>query len=207
MPIELREGSEVVFGGSSRSHVVRLAEIDLLARLAAQKAELDREIAALETDAKDEKNLFGLLPQAKRLNPLQTTCFVGNLPYDATAEALTDWLRERGFDSVSSIRLPTDRETGAPKGIAFVDFADAEIAHKALQLGGETFESRTLKVPRPSPAPLALPSRSAPLGPARPSSAQLGPARPSSAQLGPARPHARTRTPMAAVPPIPAPYY
>lgn len=70
--------------------MVRLELIDQIERLAAKQAELKRQIAALEAEAGDAKSLYGLLPAEKRLDPTRTTCFVGNLPYEATAEKLTE---------------------------------------------------------------------------------------------------------------------
>ncbi|KAJ9641567.1 hypothetical protein H2201_003964 [Coniosporium apollinis] len=46
-------------------------------------------------------------------------CFIGNLPYTATADSVT-----AHFSKVSptSVRLMTDKATGKPKGFAFIEF-------------------------------------------------------------------------------------
>src|SRR5215471_10436761 len=58
--------------------------------------------------------------------------FVGNLNRDTTAEALTQLLSEAG--NVVEVYLPADRETGAPRGFAFVQFATDENAADAIRL-------------------------------------------------------------------------
>jgi hypothetical protein len=51
------------------------------------------------------------------------TSFVAGLSYDATE---TDVRRFFDGCKVKSVRLPTDRETGRPKGHGFVEFDDAD---------------------------------------------------------------------------------
>ena len=141
----LKHGTEIVFGGSSRTHVIRLEAIDRLERLRQQHEKLQSEIGKLETDAEDAANLFGLVAADRRIDHTKTTIFLGNLPYDVGEDDLRQWLGTRGFTGVLSIRLPTDAE-GQPKGIAFVDFGEATKATKARDaLHNESFEGRTVK--------------------------------------------------------------
>jgi RNA recognition motif-containing protein len=58
--------------------------------------------------------------------------FVGNLSFGTTAETLTQLLSEVG--SVLQVYLPTDRETGRPRGFAFVEFATDAHAADAIRL-------------------------------------------------------------------------
>jgi RNA recognition motif-containing protein len=71
--------------------------------------------------------------------------FVGNLSY-ATTEAD---LRAH-FGAVappSQVVLPVDRETGRPRGFAFVEFADRAHAEQAIQrFNGQVFNGRPLAV-------------------------------------------------------------
>ena len=71
--------------------------------------------------------------------------FVGNLPYE-TSEAE---LREH-FLSVGPLRqvfLPVDRDTGRPRGFAFVEFDDPAHAQAAIdQLNQQPFKGRTLAI-------------------------------------------------------------
>jgi RNA recognition motif-containing protein len=76
---------------------------------------------------------------------LAVRLFVGNLSY-ATSEAD---LRAY-FATVappSQVVLPVDRETGRPRGFAFVEFADRAHAEEAIQrFNGQVFNGRPLAV-------------------------------------------------------------
>ena len=52
--------------------------------------------------------------------------FIGNLPYAASEADLREHLSSVGVPT--QIVLPTDRETGRPRGFAFVDYADRAVA-------------------------------------------------------------------------------
>lgn len=71
--------------------------------------------------------------------------FVGNLPYSATEADLREY-----FSAVappSSIAVPVDRETGRPRGFAFVEYADSEKAKQAIErFNGVPFQGRPLSV-------------------------------------------------------------
>ncbi|MFI5325676.1 MAG: RNA recognition motif domain-containing protein [Candidatus Rokuibacteriota bacterium] len=58
--------------------------------------------------------------------------FVGNLNLGTTADALTQLLSEAG--SVVEVYLPADRETGRPRGFAFVQFGNEAEAAEAIRL-------------------------------------------------------------------------
>jgi RNA recognition motif-containing protein len=71
--------------------------------------------------------------------------FVGNLPYEATEAELRDHFSSVG--PLTSVFLPVDRETGRPRGFAFVEFADAAMANAAIQrLHNQSFKGRPLSV-------------------------------------------------------------
>ncbi len=71
--------------------------------------------------------------------------FVGNLPYSATEADLREY-----FSAVappSSIALPVDRETGRPRGFAFIEYADSDKAQEAIErFNGVPFQGRPLSV-------------------------------------------------------------
>jgi RNA recognition motif-containing protein len=58
--------------------------------------------------------------------------FVGNLSFVTTPDALSRLLSEAG--NVVDVYLPTDRETGRPRGFAFVQFASEADATEAIRL-------------------------------------------------------------------------
>lgn len=71
--------------------------------------------------------------------------FVGNLPYDATEQELREHFGAIG--QLSSVFLPVDRETGRPRGFAFVEFVERGPAEEAVtRLNNQPFRGRTLSV-------------------------------------------------------------
>ncbi|KAI9030718.1 hypothetical protein CLU79DRAFT_731208 [Phycomyces nitens] len=70
--------------------------------------------------------------------------FVGNLPYNTTKEEL-----EKHFESVggvTSVRLLTDKQTGKPKGFAFMEFESSKHLSKALAFHHTLFKKRQMNV-------------------------------------------------------------
>ncbi|HLV61360.1 MAG TPA: RNA-binding protein [Fredinandcohnia sp.] len=72
--------------------------------------------------------------------------YCGNLPYSATAEDVRDIFSEGGR-TVVDIHIVTDRETGRPRGFAFVEMSTDEEAAQAIEeLDGRIFQGRALGV-------------------------------------------------------------
>ena len=70
--------------------------------------------------------------------------YVGNIPFTATEDELRSLFEQHG--SVESINVITDRETGRPRGFAFVEM-DASAADAAMQaLDGKDMGGRSLRV-------------------------------------------------------------
>ena len=85
--------------------------------------------------------------------------FVRNLSYDTTQSELEDLFSEIG--QVVEIFLPTDRNTGRPRGFAFVELADQAGVIEAIEkLNGQEFKTRSLLVSqaedRPQRSPIAF---------------------------------------------------
>jgi cold-inducible RNA-binding protein len=76
---------------------------------------------------------------------LAVRLFVGNLAYSTTEADLRSY-----FGTVappSQVVLPVDRETGRPRGFAFVEFLDRAHAEQAIQkFNGQVFNGRPLAV-------------------------------------------------------------
>src|ERR1700728_3381350 len=70
--------------------------------------------------------------------------YVGNLPFTTTDEELRTLFSQHG--TVESVSLPTDRETGRPRGFAFVDMSQADAARAIQSLNGKDLGGRTLRV-------------------------------------------------------------
>ena len=71
--------------------------------------------------------------------------FIGNLPYGATEADL-----RAHFASVaepSHVVMPVDRETGRPRGFAFVEFAERAVAEEVIKrFDAQPFQGRNLAV-------------------------------------------------------------
>lgn len=70
--------------------------------------------------------------------------YVGNLPFDATEEAVRDLFGEYG--EIHSCVLPSDRETGQLRGFGFVEMADDDAAAAMEALNEADFGGRRLSV-------------------------------------------------------------
>ena len=82
-----------------------------------------------------------------------TNIFVGNLSYQTTQDELYAAFAQYG--AVERVNIITDRETGQPRGFAFVEMSDARAAETAIsQLNGAQLNGRPLNVneARPKPA-------------------------------------------------------
>jgi RNA recognition motif-containing protein len=73
-----------------------------------------------------------------------TKIYVGNLPFSATEPDVRELFAQHG--TVESVALPTDRETGRPRGFGFVEMPQAD-AQRAMQaLNGFNMGGRPLRV-------------------------------------------------------------
>ena len=76
--------------------------------------------------------------------------FLGNLPYSATEADLRAHVA--AIAPPLSVVLPMDRETGRPRGFAFVDYPDLAAATEVIKrLNGQPFMGRTLSVSEARP--------------------------------------------------------
>jgi RNA recognition motif-containing protein len=94
--------------------------------------------------------------------------FVGNLPYDVTEAELRAHFAAIG--PLSSLSLPMDRDTGKPRGFAFVEFRERADAEEAVRrLNNQMFKGRALAVSearaRDEHAPPSAPRSAAPRPP------------------------------------------
>src|SRR5579885_709564 len=82
-----------------------------------------------------------------------TNIFVGNLSYQTTQEDLHAAFAQYG--NVERVNIITDRDTGQPRGFAFVEMTERRDAETAIaQLNGAELNGRALNVneARPKPA-------------------------------------------------------
>ena len=76
--------------------------------------------------------------------------FVGNLPFRMTRDELYDLFVQAG--AVVSVHIPTDRETGRPRGFGFVEMEDEGSVEQAIQMfNGYSVSGRALVVNQARP--------------------------------------------------------
>ncbi len=71
--------------------------------------------------------------------------FVGNLNFETSQDSIQSLFSQAG--EVRDVILPLDRNTGRPRGFAFVEFADDMAAADAIErFNGEPLDGRPLRV-------------------------------------------------------------
>lgn len=76
--------------------------------------------------------------------------YVGNLSYNTTEDTLRTLFAEYG--QIESVHVITDRDTGRPKGFAFVELSTEEAARQAMTgLNGKQVDQREIKVDEAKP--------------------------------------------------------
>jgi RNA recognition motif-containing protein len=82
--------------------------------------------------------------------------FVGNLDFSVTRQNLEWFFAPHG--EIVDLVLPLDRDTGQPRGFAFVTFGDEASATEAIrQLDGAELLGRSLRVSAATPKPAGRP--------------------------------------------------
>lgn len=90
--------------------------------------------------------------------------FVGNLSFDVTRDELIQAFSAAG--KVVDAKVPTDRETGRPRGFAFVEFESEDAAQKSISLmNGKDLKGRPLRVNEAENRPPRAPGSPAPFRP------------------------------------------
>ena len=73
-----------------------------------------------------------------------TTLYVGNLPFSATEDEIRGLFEQHG--TVDSVKIINDRETGRPRGFAFVDMPGTDAPAAMQNLNGFSMNGRALRV-------------------------------------------------------------
>ena len=80
------------------------------------------------------------------------TLFVANIAFGATEDIIGEAFGAHG--QVQSVRLPTDMESGQPKGFGYVTFGSIEDATTAMQqMSGAVIEGRPIRLDFAGPRP------------------------------------------------------
>ncbi|MCZ2154879.1 MAG: RNA-binding protein [Bryobacterales bacterium] len=81
-----------------------------------------------------------------------TKLFVGNLSFRTTQDELFDLFSQHG--TVDNVAIINDRETGQPRGFAFVEMANSDEAEAAIAaLNGTELGGRAINVNEARPRP------------------------------------------------------
>ncbi len=71
--------------------------------------------------------------------------FIGNLDFGATEDSVRQLFEQ--FGTVDRVNMIRDRDTGQPRGFAFVEMSDASEADRAISaLNGSQFGGRSINV-------------------------------------------------------------
>jgi cold-inducible RNA-binding protein len=83
---------------------------------------------------------------------MATRIYVGNLPYSATNEQLSQMFA--AFGDVMEATVVSDRETGQTKGFGFVEMGNEASARAAIAgLNGTEMDGRAIRVNEAQPRP------------------------------------------------------
>jgi RNA recognition motif-containing protein len=81
-----------------------------------------------------------------------TNIFVGNLSFDTTQSDLESAFAQ--FGAVDRVHIVTDRDSGQPRGFAFVEMSERQAADAAIaQLNGAELRGRAMNVNEARPKP------------------------------------------------------
>jgi cold-inducible RNA-binding protein len=120
--------------------------------------------------------------------------FIGNLAYEVTEAELRAHFAALG--PLGSFVLPTDRDTGKPRGFAFVEFHERADAEEAIRrLNNQLFKGRPLAVSEARARDAQAPPR-APRPAAPPSPRAADPSPPGGRDFGPDAAPRRRRPPV-----------
>ncbi len=81
--------------------------------------------------------------------PNRKTLYVGNMPFSTTEAELRDTFASHG--KVHSIKMLTDRHTGRPRGVGFVEMDPRGAQAAMTALNGTDFGGRNIKVNEAGP--------------------------------------------------------
>ena len=121
-----------------------------------------------------------------------TRLFIGNLSYNVNEQELREAFAGEGIE-VRSVRVALDRDTGRPRGFAFVETATDEGAKESIEkISGRLMQGRAIIIeeaqakPAPGARPVGAPGAPGPAGAPPARSGGFGPPRAPGAPAGPA---------------------
>ncbi|MDR3271270.1 MAG: RNA-binding protein [Peptococcaceae bacterium] len=80
---------------------------------------------------------------------MSNTLYVGNLPWNTTAEELNDFFGQ--YAPIVNSRIITNRETGRSRGFGFIEIEDEDTARLVEEMNGKELGGRLLTVNEAKP--------------------------------------------------------
>jgi cold-inducible RNA-binding protein len=81
---------------------------------------------------------------------MNSKLYIGNLSFNTTEDALRNAFGPHG--DITDVYVAMDRETGRPRGFAFITYSKAEEAQTAIaKMDGTDLDGRSLKVSEAKP--------------------------------------------------------
>lgn len=74
----------------------------------------------------------------------QNQIFIGNLAFITKNDELEEIFGK--FGNILKVAIPTDRDSGRPRGFAFITFDSQQAAQDALSVNGQEINGRPVKV-------------------------------------------------------------
>ncbi|QKX57521.1 uncharacterized protein TRUGW13939_04635 [Talaromyces rugulosus] len=85
-------------------------------------------------------------------SPESSTLFIGNLSFNTNEDVVRETFQEQG--TILGIRLPTDAESGRPKGFGYIEFSSVDEARQAMtDLNGADVGGRAIRLDYSTPRP------------------------------------------------------
>ena len=88
-----------------------------------------------------------VLPKLEKVFIMETEqnkVFIGNLAFRTDEEKIRELFAR--FGDIEDVSIPLNRETGRPRGFAFLTFQTPEAAQEALSLDGQEVDGRNIRV-------------------------------------------------------------
>lgn len=108
-----------------------------------EQGDIDRKLPKTKGDDVSDRPATGL---AAAFNNNRTV-YIEGLPFTAKESDVIEFFKPAG--RVLSVRLPTWQDSGRLRGYGHVEFTNAEMATKALEMDGCDMQNRYIKVARP----------------------------------------------------------
>ena len=125
-------------GGVELTRLQMLAMESPSSTLALQRLVGNKTVAVMIGERRTESSRLMAVQRGDRM-------YVGNLSFNTSRESIESLFAAAG--QVREVAMPTDRETGQPRGFAFVTMGSAQEASNAIsQLNGTMLDGRPLRV-------------------------------------------------------------